>query len=352
MGTGSYQNSYTLVPTFYSRQPWIGFLENKMQRPAFIRLLDKTNQNIWERSSSRVVNPILMKSTLNFAIAGNNDGPLFLLRSLKGEKTQPLFVALQKPVSPQLRAEYLRFIDHDHFFEGVDEKDLVELGDQYGIKMLFNVFCNFRFGMSLEKYEVVNVHPASLPRYRGRHPMHWALINGEKKFAVSIHKMEKEIDAGDIYWQKSIRITEGMSVKELRSALMDQLEAGFAGFLNKFMGGKIKAKPNTDDKATYVARRFPADSEIKEWTNSDLIIRKVMALRSEANPAFLKIKGQEIKLFSALPGSRRYEGIAAPFITRLAPDGFEMAFLDGKTIFFSGINPKDHNLQLNDGLAI
>ena len=45
-------------------------------------------------------NEYLPEPAPNFALAGNNDGPLFLLRSLKGEKKQPLFVALQKTSIP------------------------------------------------------------------------------------------------------------------------------------------------------------------------------------------------------------------------------------------------------------
>lgn len=289
---------------------------------------------------------------MNFAIAGNNDGPLFLLRSLKGEKMQPLFVALQKSIAPSLREEYLQYIDPANFFEGIDENELMKLGGQYNPDILFNVFCNFRFGISLEKYKVLNIHPASLPRYRGRHPMHWALINGEKKFAISIHKMEKEIDAGEIYWQQFIKIRKGMSVRELRAALMNELEQGFPMFLKKFLAGKIKAKPNSEKKATYVARRYPGDSLVNEWNDSSLIIRKVMALRNETNPAFIKIKGKQIPLLHAQQGKRKYEAVATPFVTRQAADGFEMACLDGKTIFFSGMNPKEYNIQLNDRIEL
>ena len=289
---------------------------------------------------------------MNFAIAGNNDGPLFLLRSLEGEKIQPLFVALQKPIAPVLREEYLRFIGPANFFEGIDENELMKLGEQFKPTILFNVFCNFRFGISLGKYKILNIHPASLPRYRGRHPMHWALINGEKEFAITIHKMEKEIDAGEIYWQQFVKIKKGMSVRELRSSLMHVLEKKFAGFLKKFLSGKIKSKPNSEKKSTYVARRYPEDSLVNEWNDSDLIIRKVMALRDESNPAFIKLKGQEVPLSFAQKGSRKYEAVPVPFVTRKAGDGFEIACLDGKTIFFSGIDPKDYNIQLNDRIEI
>jgi methionyl-tRNA formyltransferase len=289
---------------------------------------------------------------MNFAIAGNNDGPLYLLRSLKAGNNQPVFVALQKPVSSSMKEEYLHYIKEENFFEDFDENRLVKICEKYHPGILFNVYCNFRFTVLLEKYKVLNIHPAPLPRYRGRHPMHWALINGEKKFAISIHKMEKEIDAGEIYWQQYIKVKKGMSVKELRTALMNQLQSGFAGFLKKFLSSKIKPKPNPEKKATYVARRYPEDSLLTNWKDSSRIIRTVMALRSEANPAFLEIKGKQISLMHAQTGKRKYEGVAVPFVSRIAADGFEVACPDGKTVFFSGIPLKEYNLQLNDRIKL
>lgn len=289
---------------------------------------------------------------MSFAIAGNNDGPLFLLRSLKKGNLQPLFVALQKPVSASLREEYLQYIKPEVFFEGIEEDGLIKLAEKNSPAILFNVFCNFRFTVILEKYKVLNIHPAPLPRYRGRHPMHWALINGEKEFAISIHKMEKEIDAGDIYWQQFIKVKKGMSVQELRSSLMNKLQSGFAGFLKKYISGKIKSKPNPEKKATYVARRYPEDSLLSEWGDSRKIIRKVLALRSGANPACLKIKNRQVSLLQAEAGNRKYEGLARPFVTRIASNGFEVACLDGKTIFFPGINPEEYNIQLNDRIEL
>jgi len=288
---------------------------------------------------------------MSFAIAGNNDGPLFLLRSLKG-KSQPLFVGLQKPISAVLREEYLQYVSPENFFEGFDEIGLMKICEKYKPEILFNTFCNFRFTDLLDLYKVLNIHPAPLPRYRGRHPIHWALINGEKKFAISIHKMGKEIDAGDIYWQKFIKIKKGMSVTELRSALMNALQSGFAGFLKKYIAGKIKPQPNSDKKATYVARRYPEDSRLTHWDDSAKIIRTVLALRNEVNPAFVYIKEKKILLVQAQPGNRIYEGINTPFVTKLAANGFEIACLDGKTIFFAGINPKEHDIQLNDRIGL
>ncbi|NJO25185.1 MAG: hypothetical protein HC867_04470 [Bacteroidia bacterium] len=97
-----------------------------------------------------------------------------------------------------------------------------------------------------------------------------------------------------------------------------------------------------------MARRFPEDSLLSDWKDSSRIIRTVTALRSEAHPAFLELNGKQMPLMHAQAGKRKYEGVAVPFVTRIAPDGFEVACLDGKTVFFSEIPLKEYNLQLND----
>lgn len=54
----------------------------------------------------------------------------------------------------------------------------------------------------------INIHPAPLPRYRGVSPIFWALVNGEKYSAVTIHYITATIDGGNVISQKSIPICE------------------------------------------------------------------------------------------------------------------------------------------------
>ena len=48
----------------------------------------------------------------------------------------------------------------------------------------------------------INVHGSLLPKYRGRTPHVWAIINGERRAGITIHKIEEGCDTGPIIKQK------------------------------------------------------------------------------------------------------------------------------------------------------
>ncbi|RHX91167.1 formyl transferase [Leptospira yasudae] len=54
----------------------------------------------------------------------------------------------------------------------------------------------------------LNLHGSLLPKYRGRTPHVWAIINGEKKTGVTCHVMEQSVDTGAIYRQIELVIDE------------------------------------------------------------------------------------------------------------------------------------------------
>ena len=58
------------------------------------------------------------------------------------------------------------------------------------------------------KYGAINVHGSLLPKLRGGAPIHWAIINGENKTGITVMKMSKKMDAGDIISQKELEIGE------------------------------------------------------------------------------------------------------------------------------------------------
>ncbi|HWP46811.1 MAG TPA: formyltransferase family protein [Candidatus Limnocylindrales bacterium] len=289
---------------------------------------------------------------MNFAIVGNNDGPLRLLRSVYKVGLLPAFVGLQKPVDETLRKAYLTFIEEARFYEGFDESGLIQIAAPYSLDLLINCFCNFRFKKILELYPTLNVHPSPLPKYRGRHPMHWALINDEKEFGITLHQMIEEIDAGDIYWQRMIKLDEGMSVAELRNRLLDLVEEEFGRFLEDFLKGEIKAMPNPRDQATYVTRRFPRDSQLTDWSTNRVIYCKVMALRSESNPAFFMFNSQQVQVFSAELVNKKYVGFSAPLVCEIHADGATIICEDGSCVRLSGFDPFKYNIKINEKIPL
>lgn len=52
-----------------------------------------------------------------------------------------------------------------------------------------------------------NLHGSLLPKYRGRAPLNWVLVNGETETGVTLHRMVKRADAGAIVAQQRITIS-------------------------------------------------------------------------------------------------------------------------------------------------
>jgi len=73
--------------------------------------------------------------------------------------------------------------------------------------------------LNYPKYGCINVHGSLLPKLRGGAPIHWAIINGEKETGITVMKMVKRMDAGDIISQRSIKIDDDMILDTLYSKM-------------------------------------------------------------------------------------------------------------------------------------
>jgi UDP-4-amino-4-deoxy-L-arabinose formyltransferase / UDP-glucuronic acid dehydrogenase (UDP-4-keto-hexauronic acid decarboxylating) len=110
-----------------------------------------------------------------------------------------------------------------------------------------------------------NLHGSLLPRYRGRSPANWILVNGEREGGITIHRMVKDADAGDILHQQAVAIHPDQDAL----GLTRQLLAIAPQFLDQALGGLWDgtAKPWVQDatQATVVGGRCPEDGRI-DWS--------------------------------------------------------------------------------------
>src|ERR687896_194325 len=58
----------------------------------------------------------------------------------------------------------------------------------------------------LSRKPFINVHYSPLPKYRGRANVNWAILNGEPSTAISIHVLERQLDAGGLLFQEMVPI--------------------------------------------------------------------------------------------------------------------------------------------------
>ncbi|MCS6885129.1 MAG: methionyl-tRNA formyltransferase [Acidobacteriota bacterium] len=73
--------------------------------------------------------------------------------------------------------------------------------------------------LEIPQFGFINSHFSLLPAYRGAAPINWAIACGEKITGVSVMKMVKELDAGDILLQQPVEIVEEETAPELAARL-------------------------------------------------------------------------------------------------------------------------------------
>ena len=84
----------------------------------------------------------------------------------------------------------------------------------------------------------LNIHPALLPKYRGRYSTVHAIFNGEKYTGVTLHWMDSGMDSGPIIMQKKVKIAESDTGKTLYEKVLNETGTElFNGFLtnNKYV---------------------------------------------------------------------------------------------------------------------
>lgn len=98
---------------------------------------------------------------------------------------------------------------------------------------------------------IVNVHPSLLPKYRGPSPIESAILNGDKKTGVSLMKLSKEMDAGDVYSQKEIELSKTETASGLYKTCGEIGAEMLVRNLPKIISGEIKGQKQDDSQAEY-----------------------------------------------------------------------------------------------------
>ena len=98
---------------------------------------------------------------------------------------------------------------------------------------------------------IVNVHPSLLPKYRGSSPIESAILNGDEKTGVSLMKLSKEMDAGDVYSQEEIELSKTETASDLYKTCGEIGAEMLVRDLPKIISGEIKEQKQDDSQAEY-----------------------------------------------------------------------------------------------------
>ncbi|MFY0690137.1 MAG: hypothetical protein JXQ90_23390 [Cyclobacteriaceae bacterium] len=130
--------------------------------------------------------------------------------------------------------------------------------------------------------EAINIHGSLLPKYRGRTPHVWSIINGEQFYGITAHRIVPEVDAGDIVLQNKYNLTDlltGGDILNHFQQIYPDIAYKIAHDLKNAVSFKVTEQNHS--KATYFGKRTAADGRI-DWNWSRNRIRNW--IRAQAAP--------------------------------------------------------------------
>jgi methionyl-tRNA formyltransferase len=108
----------------------------------------------------------------------------------------------------------------------------------------------------------INFHGSLLPKYRGRTPHVWSIINNEKETGITAHIITEECDKGDIIYQEKIRILPDTTGGNLLEQYINIYPLIIEKVINMIENNQVILIEQDETKATYFGKRTPEDGEI------------------------------------------------------------------------------------------
>lgn len=145
----------------------------------------------------------------------------------------------------------------------------------------------------------INIHGSLLPKYQGRSPHVWAIINGETVTGVTVHYMVEEVDAGDIILQDEFPITIHDTGGTLIQQYQDRCPQLVVEALRRIDDGSVSRAPQSRAAATMYAKRTPDDGVIDWSCSSKKLYDWIRALTHPYPGAFTFLDGRRIFIWEA-----------------------------------------------------
>lgn len=153
--------------------------------------------------------------------------------------------------------------------------------------------------IKLPKKYAINIHGSLLPKYRGRTPHVWAIINGEKYTGITAHLIEKEVDNGDIIEQLEIEIGENDTGGDILQKFNILYIEVVNRVLQRIKTDQILRKKQDSSKATYFGKRTPESGKINWLWCKDRIRNWIRAQARPYPGAYTFLETQKIVIHKA-----------------------------------------------------
>lgn len=150
----------------------------------------------------------------------------------------------------------------------------------------------------------LNIHSSLLPAYRGRAPVNWAILQGERELGATLHVIDEGVDAGDIVFQERFELADHEDVADALRKLDTCYEVLVEKAVRALASDSLPRTPMPAGKDRLWPRRTAEDGAI-DWTRTaGEVVRLVRAVAPPYPGAFTWLSGRRLYIYKARVGPR------------------------------------------------
>jgi methionyl-tRNA formyltransferase len=164
--------------------------------------------------------------------------------------------------------------------------------------------------LAVPRLGALNMHGSLLPKYRGRAPIHWAIIHGEQATGASLHYMVEKPDAGALVDQQAVPILENDTALDVSLKVAEAAEQVLSRSLPALIAGTAASRALDLAQGSYFGRRRPEDGRI-DWRGGARAVHDLVRAVAPPFPgAFTEVNGCRLALLETRLDARpvKYPG--------------------------------------------
>lgn len=215
--------------------------------------------------------------------------------------------------------------------ERADDPDLLARVQRLAPDFLFSFYYRHMLGGALlrsARRGAFNMHGSLLPKYRGRSPVNWAILRGERETGATLHEMVARPDAGRLVDQLAVPILPDDTAVEVFRKVTVAAEIVLHRSLAPVLAGTAPMVPQDLSRGSYFGGRKPSDGRI-DWSRGAREIHDLVRAVAPPYPgAFATLNGHLLRVTRTRVLAEAGEP-AAPYLRIDASQGIVAQCADG-----------------------
>ena len=170
------------------------------------------------------------------------------------------------------------------------------------------------------RHGIIHAHTGDLPRYRGNATPNWAILNGETKIVLTLHRMVEELDAGPILAQASFAIGDDTYIADIYAFEDAAVPNLFVEVMSGLAAGNLTPREQDPTGALRCYPRLARDNQIDWSLPASQIARLVRAMSRPFDGAYTYLGSERLVVWRARAEAGEF--IATPGqVAERRPDG-------------------------------